>query len=85
VVRHGILPALTALIMLLPVYGQLNPAPDYPNNLAIWLLVAWMVVGAVYLGYLHRRRPALIGAMGKAFEDTAAPASARPEGATPAA
>lgn len=75
-VRHGLLPGLTALIMLLPVYGQLHPAPAYPNNLAIWLLATWMVIGALYLSYLRRRRPALISAMGTAFGDTAAEADA---------
>ncbi|MCW2509503.1 MAG: family permease [Modestobacter sp.] len=74
VVRHGVLPVLTALIMLLPVYGQLHPAPAYPNNLAIWLIVVWMLAGAGYLLYLRARRPEIIGAMGAAFEDPAEPA-----------
>ncbi|MCU1607630.1 MAG: hypothetical protein JWP46_4095 [Modestobacter sp.] len=34
-------------IMVLPVYGQLHPAPAYPNNLAIWLIVVWMLGGGV--------------------------------------
>jgi amino acid transporter len=67
--RHGLLPVLTALIMILPIYGQLHPAPAWPNNLAIWLLLAWMVVGAGYLLYLRSRRPHVIRAMGAAFGD----------------
>jgi amino acid transporter len=78
--RHGILPVLTAVVMILPVYGQLHPAPAYPNNLAIWLLLAWMVVGAGYLVYLRSRRPHVVSAMGAAFgeppEDAAGPAGA---------
>ena len=73
VIRHGILPVLTALIMILPVYGQLHPAPAYPNNLAIWLLLAWMVVGVGYLVYLRGRRPHVISAMGVAFGDAPEP------------
>jgi amino acid transporter len=85
VLRHGVLPVLTALIMLLPVYGQLNPAPAYPNNLAIWLLLAWMVVGVGYLLYLRSRRPHVVRAMGAAFgeESEAAPESATALGADP--
>jgi hypothetical protein len=79
--RHGILPVLTALIMVLPVYGQLHPAPAYPNNLAIWLLLAWMVVGVGYLVHLRSRRPHVVSAMGAAFGDAAEPvADATPAG-----
>lgn len=67
-IRHGVLPVLTALIMLLPIYGQLHPMPAYPNNLAIWLLVLWMVLGAGYLGYLRSRKPQVVAAMGHVFE-----------------
>jgi amino acid transporter len=76
--RHGLLPVLTAVIMLLPVYGQLHPAPAYPNNLAIWLLVAWMVVGVGYLLHLRRNKPQVIGAMGRAFGDEPEPEAGPP-------
>jgi amino acid transporter len=71
--RHGVLPVLTALIMVLPIYGQLHPAPAYPNNLAIWLLLVWMVVGVGYLVYLRNRRPHVVSAMGAAFGDAPEP------------
>lgn len=82
ILRHAVLPVLTALIMILPIYGQLRPTPPYPNNLAIWLVLTWMIVGVGYLAYLRIRRPQLIGAMGKAFE--AEPAEAD-HGASPMA
>ncbi|MCW2746428.1 MAG: family permease [Mycobacterium sp.] len=84
-VRHGILPAVTAVLMLLPIYGQLHPTPAYPNNWAIWLLVAWMVVGGAYLVVLRRRRPELIGAMGTVFEGDAPDSPAAEPEPVPAA
>jgi amino acid transporter len=66
--RHGILPALTVIVMLLPIYGQLHPLPAYPNNWAVYTIPIWMAVGAGYLIYLRTRRPALVTAMGRAFE-----------------
>lgn len=72
-VRHGVLPVLTAVIMLLPIYGQIYPTPAAPNNLVPYLIVAWMVIGAGYLMYLRTRKPQLIAAMGRVFEDAPQP------------
>lgn len=80
--RLGVLPVLTALIMLIPVYGQIRPVPPYPNNLVPYILVAWMILGAGYLMFLRAKRPALIDAMGRVFEDAA---EAVPEPNSPAA
>jgi amino acid transporter len=74
--RHGILPVITVVVMLLPIYGQLHPLPPYPNNWAVFLLPIWMVIGVGYLIYLRARQPHLIGAMGRVLEgDTAAEAN----------
>ncbi|MEU9794406.1 APC family permease [Streptomyces sparsogenes] len=67
-IRLGVLPALTAVLMLLPVWGQLHPAPAWPNNLVPYLIAAWLVIGAGYLVFLRTRRPALVSAMGRVFE-----------------
>jgi amino acid transporter len=85
VIRHGILPVATAAIMILPIYGQLHPTPAYPNNWAIWLLIAWVAVGVLYLLTLRSRRPERIAAMGRVFgsddeSDADAPAGG-PDGA----
>lgn len=79
-VRHGVLPVLTVVIMLLPIYGQIYPTPASPNNLVPYLIVAWMVIGTGYLRYLRARRPELITAMGRVFEE--AP-QAQPESSAP--
>lgn len=66
--RHGFLPALTVVVMMLPIYGQVHPLPAFPNNWAVYLIPIWMVVGAGYLMYLKNRRPDLISAMGRVFQ-----------------
>jgi amino acid transporter len=65
--RHAIIPVVSVIVMLLPIYGQLRPLPAYPNNLAVILIPVWMIVGGVYLYYLHIKKPELVTAMGRVF------------------
>jgi amino acid transporter len=69
VVRHAILPVIASIIMLLPIYGLLWPVPAYPNNLVPYIMLAWIVIGAVYLFVIEKRRPELLDAMGRAMID----------------
>ncbi len=66
-VRHAILPVLASVIMLLPIYGLLWPVPAYPNNLVPYIMLAWIVIGGVYLIVIQRSRPELLDAMGRAM------------------
>jgi amino acid transporter len=75
VVRHGILPILASLLMLLPIYGLLWPVPAYPNNLVPYIVLAWLVLGVGYLLFIARRRPEVIDAMGRVMVEDTAPAS----------
>ncbi|MCU1527814.1 MAG: family permease [Frondihabitans sp.] len=68
IVRHGILPILTVVLMLLPVYGQISPVPPFPNNLVPYIIVAWMLGGTGYLVYLKRKRQDLVEGMGRVFD-----------------
>jgi len=65
IVRHGILPVIAGLLMLLPIYGLLWPVPAYPNNLVPYIMLAWIVIGIVYLYLMVRRRPDILDAMGR--------------------
>jgi amino acid transporter len=67
IVRHGIIPVVSVIVMLLPIYGQLRPLPPYPNSLAVALIPVWMIVGGGYLYYLHTKKPQLVAAMGRVF------------------
>ena len=64
-VRHGILPILASIILLLPIYGQLWPVPAYPNNLVPYIMLAWIILGGIYLAVIEKRRPELLDAMGR--------------------
>jgi amino acid transporter len=73
-VRHGVLPVVGSLLMLLPIYGQVWPLPAWPYRLVPFLLVAWAIAGALYFRVLLRRRPEAVDAMGRVWEpDTETP------------
>ncbi len=65
ITRHGILPVVASLIMLLPIYGLVWPVPAYPNNLVPYIMLAWIVLGVIYLYLIVRRRPDVLDAMGR--------------------
>jgi len=77
-IQHAILPAIAAALMLLPVYGQLWPVPAWPNNLVPYVMLAWLIVGASYLVFLRARRPELVRAMGRVFENDPTPEKGTP-------
>ncbi|MFC5182327.1 APC family permease [Actinomadura harenae] len=78
--RHGVVPVVAALLLLLPVYGQLVPLPTGANRVALALVVVWMAAGLGYLGWIVRNRPVLLDAMGRVWaeDDTAAEGSGEP-------
>jgi amino acid transporter len=69
IVRHGILPIVASLLMLLPIYGLLWPIPAYPNNLVPYIMLAWVVIGVAYLFFIIRQRPQLLDTMGRIMVD----------------
>jgi amino acid transporter len=72
IVRHGVLPLVASAIMLLPIGGLLYPVPAYPNNWVPYVMIAWIVIGAIYLGIIVQRRPEVLDAMGRAMGDEGA-------------
>jgi len=64
-IRHGLLPIVASLLMLLPVYGIIWPVPAYPDNLVPYIMVGWIIVGAIYLAFIVRSRPEVMDAMGR--------------------
>ncbi|MCP2338325.1 APC family permease [Actinomadura rupiterrae] len=74
--RHGVIPVLAALLLLLPMYGQLVPLPTGPNRVALVLIVVWMAAGLAYLAWIVRNRPTLLDAMGRVWTDDETPATA---------
>jgi amino acid transporter len=76
VLRHGVLPVIGSVLMLLPIYGLLWPVPAYPNNLVPYIVAAWVVLGGIYLAVISSRRPEVLDAMGRAMGEEA-PAQAQ--------
>jgi amino acid transporter len=68
VVRHGVLPVIGSVLMLLPIYGLLWPIPDWPFSLVPYILLLWVVAGALYFLYLRKNHPERIEAMGRVWE-----------------
>ncbi len=67
--RHGVLPVVASLLMLLPIYGLVYPVPAYPNNLVPYIMLLWIVLGGIYLFLVASRRPQLLDAMGRVMID----------------
>lgn len=66
--RHGVIPIVASLILLLPIYGLLWPVPPFPINLVPYIFVVWILIGVGYLIYTASRRPAVLHGMGRVFE-----------------
>jgi amino acid transporter len=79
VLRHGVLPAVGSVLMLLPIYGLLWPVPSWPYNLVPYILLAWVLIGIGYFVHVRRHRPAVVEAMGRVWEADSTP---RPSEAT---
>ncbi len=56
-VRHTIRPIPGYLLMLIPIYGSVWPIPAAPYIYFLYLLVAYIVVGALIASHLARTRP----------------------------
>jgi len=73
IMRHGVFPVIASLLLLLPIYAQVWPVPAYPINLVPYILVAWVVIGVVYMYYITRQRPDVLDAMGRVWVDDQRP------------
>lgn len=71
--RHGIIPVVSSLVMLLPLYGQIYPAPAMPNALVPYLALAWLAVGVIYVLVLRRRDPRRLADLAARESNEAAP------------
>lgn len=55
--QHVIVPLIPLIILFFVFASQLYPVPPYPLNLAVPILVIWIVLGIGYLLYLSRSNP----------------------------
>lgn len=83
ILRHGIIPVVAALLLLLPLYGQVWPIPPFPNNLVPYIVVAWVIAGVAYVLAIEKRRPDVYAGMGRVWGERGeeAQAAAHPRAA----
>ncbi len=60
IVQHVIVPLIPMVIMLFVFAAQVYPVPPYPLNLALPIVVVWLVLGVIYMLYLNRTNPAAL-------------------------
>ncbi len=70
VLNHAVIPLVATAAVALPIYGLLYPVPDPPYNLWPYLIVAWAIVGFVFLTVISRRRPEIVEVMGRALTES---------------
>ncbi len=67
--QHVIVPLIPLIILFFVFYAQLYPIPPYPLNLALPILVIWIVLGIAYMLYLNRKKPAALARGKEVFLD----------------
>jgi amino acid transporter len=69
-IRHVVVPIAGTLILAFCFYYSIWPLPTWPLSLSVWLVVFWLIIGAILAGYLWRtRRKALQEAATVLFDD----------------
>jgi amino acid transporter len=74
--RHAVVPIVSSLLLLLPIYGLLWPRPDWPYNLVPYIVVAWLAAGMLFFRQLRRKAPERVDGMGRIWSDDAEPSHA---------
>jgi amino acid transporter len=79
--RNYVVPGLGILILIPVVYTSFYPNPGYPLNIAPWIIVGWVVLGALYLWWRESRREIID--LDYAFREMDEPAPPAGAGAPP--
>ncbi len=68
--RHLVIPAVAALLLLLPLWGILHPRTHRLVDLLPLAALAWLCLGFLAAGLVRARSPRRFGTMGKVFVTT---------------
>jgi amino acid transporter len=68
-VKHLLFPIIGILLLILPLYSSLWPAPAFPYNLAPYVIIAWVLIGAFYLNRMQKSRSDIVQQFGASFKD----------------
>jgi amino acid transporter len=69
VVKHGILPVLGMLVILVPVYYLSKPGQPQPLNWFPYAALGIVIVSVIYAFFLNSRDPSLAGRVGSIIAD----------------
>ena len=64
VLPHILLPLIGALVMLVPLWGLIQPGQPWPFNIFPWIVLGVMIVSAIYGVVLARMSPGLAARIG---------------------
>lgn len=78
--RHAVVPIVSSLLLLLPIYGLLWPRPDWPYNLVPYIVVAWIAGGVLFFRWMASNTPERLEGMGRVWADDSAGATEPPSG-----
>jgi amino acid transporter len=67
--KHLLFPIIGILLLALPLYTSVYPAPEFPFNLAPYIIIAWVIIGAVYLKIMEKKRADIVEKFGTTFEE----------------
>ncbi|MEA2281889.1 MAG: hypothetical protein QOK21_2496 [Solirubrobacteraceae bacterium] len=69
VLRHVVYPVLGIVALAYPLYSVAKPGQPHPYNLVPYLVLAWIVIGAVVYAYFRSRNPAKLTALGRVLAE----------------
>jgi amino acid transporter len=67
---HVVVPIIAIALFCIPLVGTFYPVPSFPYVLFPYITLAWLALGILVAVILTRRRPDLIGRLGRVFVDT---------------
>jgi len=73
VLKHGVVPVVASLLLLLPIWGQIHPYPAYPISLVPPIVGVLILSGIFYYLYLRARSPEIVAGMGRVWGDDGEP------------
>jgi amino acid transporter len=77
---HVIVPLLGVVALAYPLWSVSKPGQPDPYNYVPWVVLAWIVIGAVLYAYYRAKSPAKIDALGNFLAEEDLPAGEQPDG-----
>lgn len=70
---HLVLPGIAVVMLVITLGASVYPLPTYPTRIAMYIVVAWLVIGAALTVWLMRNRPEALARSGQMIFEEAEP------------